>query len=719
MSQKNSITVLAILCYLLSGAALAQSSFERVGERVTVAEQVAQDGMVTVPSTRIDSAIATMDDGTVGVGLHTEFYVNSSLIETTFTLSTIDPDGNVVHNDLSTISGGAPTSPSIVARADDTFVVTRPVRGVQTSFIDLMSQQYAREIGSSDFAPVGPEIRTTFGETECQQSLATTSQPGDSASYISDLRLMQICTNRSVYAASTSFGQTPAGDGPVVQSDIVEIATSDSGESEAPEAGTLTPSVTNGPGGKTFAMYGGQIQPQQGGLLYQPVLVQLGADMSVEDFWVYENNMPFSQGLGVCGHEDQPHLWLSIVDEDEMAKLFKVIDGEIVDTVELGNAVPHELSAINITDVACDPWGNVAVTWIGGETFDTPDTSDDIDVVSTAVVSAQGDILGLFEEQLDGGDFAVKASVAISPSGNVAATWSTFATGAFVQRYKVSGHLSLDGTQSGSFFSPFFNGEGYVFDIVESNGMPSVVVYYFTYLPDGSGKQAWLVGSAPIVDNTATVEVGIGEGGIFGPDFDPDDVNLISAGTVTVRFLGCGVARVMTESELFGSQDYIAQSLSGLPVGVDGSCSDQLAQSNKSATKAVDATQGGSVFAPTRNGEGFIFDIAQVSGQDTLVIYYFTYQPDGSGEMAWIVGSGPIDHDTNSAVATVAIAEGATFGSMFDPADVIFTEWGTLTVTWISCDEILVEYDGLWGMGSVTVQPLTGPLIGATGNCSL
>ena len=67
--------------------------------------------------------------------------------------------------------------------------------------------------------------------------------------------------------------------------------------------------------------------------------------------------------------------------------------------------------------------------------------------------------------------------------------------------------LTVDGTLSGSWFSTERDGEGFIFDIAEVNGVPTLVLYYFTYENNDSGRQAWLVGSAPIIGNKAAVPV--------------------------------------------------------------------------------------------------------------------------------------------------------------------------------------------------------------------
>ena len=105
-----------------------------------------------------------------------------------------------------------------------------------------------------------------------------------------------------------------------------------------------------------------------------------------------------------------------------------------------------------------------------------------------------------------------------------------------------------------------------------------------------------------------------------------------------------------------------------------------------------------------------------MDGEPTLVIYYFTYRDDGSGDPAWLVGQGPIEGD--SATATMVFGEGGVFGPGYDPGAVSFTEWGEIGVTWQTCEDVTVQYDGLWGEGSINVGRLTPTMIGANGVCA-
>jgi hypothetical protein len=56
----------------------------------------------------------------------------------------------------------------------------------------------------------------------------------------------------------------------------------------------------------------------------------------------------------------------------------------------------------------------------------------------------------------------------------------------------------------------------------------------------------------------------------------------------------------------------------------------------------------------------------------------------------WLSGIADVDGDT--AVLPMTVTSGAVFGPDFDPADVIYEEWGTITFMFDSCIAGSAEY---------------------------
>ena len=279
--------------------------------------------------------------------------------------------------------------------------------------------------------------------------------------------------------------------------------------------------------------------------------------------------------------------------------------------------------------------------------------------------------------------------------------------------------ITIDGTFSGSWFAPVRNGEGFIFDVTEVNGVPHLVLYYFTYENNDSGRQAWLVGPAPIIGNKASVPVLIADGAQFGEQFDAADVNRTDWGNIKVTALSCDLVMIESNSTLFPAISYVATRLTPAPTGVEGACQASVkSQAPVAATKGIEIDGGysGSWFVQARDGEGFIFNIAEIGGVNTLVVFYFTYENDGSGRQAWVVGSAPIIG--NVADVPMVINSGAQFGDAFDAADVVETPWGNVKVSWQSCDLATVEVTSSFGDISFDISRVTLPTIGATGTCA-
>ncbi|TDJ31573.1 MAG: glucose dehydrogenase [Gammaproteobacteria bacterium] len=95
---------------------------------------------------------------------------------------------------------------------------------------------------------------------------------------------------------------------------------------------------------------------------------------------------------------------------------------------------------------------------------------------------------------------------------------------------------------------PLRDGEGFLIEVLPTG---QLVVYWFTY--DSDGNQIWVVGVGNIVGEKATVQGFITDGGVFGPAFDPDDVNRTFWGTLTFMFDGCNSGSMSYESVSFGS----------------------------------------------------------------------------------------------------------------------------------------------------------------------
>lgn len=129
---------------------------------------------------------------------------------------------------------------------------------------------------------------------------------------------------------------------------------------------------------------------------------------------------------------------------------------------------------------------------------------------------------------------------------------------------------------SGAWYDPERDGEGFVIEVLPDD---RALVYWFTYAPDGSGEQAWVMGDGEFITGgiqiptpppgtpVATViieDVHLPTGTVFGSAFDPEAVELLPWGRFELGFLSEDEAHIYWESEMAdfeGTGDYALQRL--------------------------------------------------------------------------------------------------------------------------------------------------------------
>jgi len=141
---------------------------------------------------------------------------------------------------------------------------------------------------------------------------------------------------------------------------------------------------------------------------------------------------------------------------------------------------------------------------------------------------------------------------------------------------------------------------------------------------------------------------------------------------------------------------------------VEGASCDGGAPPDDSFTITAGIT--GSWFDRSREGEGFNVEIIGATLDPQLLAYFYTY--DDSGNQMWLTGVGPANGGT--AVVPMQVTSGTVFGPGFDPNDVVYENWGTLTFTFTSCNAGTVAYTSTdFGSGSFNIERLTS-VSGAT-----
>jgi len=246
---------------------------------------------------------------------------------------------------------------------------------------------------------------------------------------------------------------------------------------------------------------------------------------------------------------------------------------------------------------------------------------------------------------------------------------------------------------SGAWFDITHTGEGFQIEILSDT---QALVYWFTY--DIFGNQRWFIGVGEIVGNRIIIdELLVTEGGLFGPDFDPDLVTLIPAGNISFSFLNCEMGFAdytlippqiaAVKGDTYGPEDDTPK-IEPPPEEVQAgtfdlerlTVLDGLACEDNSPKTGITGAVSGSWFDPAHNGEGFNIEVL---ADGLVVVFWFSYDPVGN--QAWFFGVGTVD-GKEIHVDTMLITSGGLFGPDFDPDDVVMTPWGEVHFT-LDCEE--------------------------------
>ena len=115
-----------------------------------------------------------------------------------------------------------------------------------------------------------------------------------------------------------------------------------------------------------------------------------------------------------------------------------------------------------------------------------------------------------------------------------------------LNRFRLTSRLS--GHFSGAWYNHELEGEGFLINIFDA-AAPKLSLVWFTYEPDASGRQKWLVGSGPIDWRDAEVELFETDGGTMASPQNPEQVNTRRWGTAKVGFGFCDFGAVVVEPD--------------------------------------------------------------------------------------------------------------------------------------------------------------------------
>jgi hypothetical protein len=124
------------------------------------------------------------------------------------------------------------------------------------------------------------------------------------------------------------------------------------------------------------------------------------------------------------------------------------------------------------------------------------------------------------------------------------------------------------------------------------------------------------------------------------------------------------------------------------------------------STGAIGPGFTGAWFDPAQTGHGLFIEVL---ADNRIQAAWFTFNPSGS-EQAWFIGEGTYAGNTATLTA-VTQPSGGRWIPNFDPKHIVANSWGSLTLTFTSCDQGRVEFTSTqgYGAGGMNLTRLTQP----------
>ena len=264
----------------------------------------------------------------------------------------------------------------------------------------------------------------------------------------------------------------------------------------------------------------------------------------------------------------------------------------------------------------------------------------------------------------------------------------------FSSRLQLS-DFAIDATMTGSWFDPNRDGEGFIVQILENN---IALVTWFTYLPN-QPEQAWVIGTGTYRNNRITIDnMLLTSGGVFGPTFDPNNVQRLPWGELSIEFNGCNSATINYQSTdiSYGYGDHNLTRLTNVG-GLNCNVQNQTVDRLNGLTAAW--------FDPSHDGEGWFLEYL---GNNTVLMYWFTY--NDVGQQQWFISVGEVDAQDVIHFNETNITNGTFFGNAFNAANVNRLPWGTIEMSINGCQSLTVNYDSpiaIFNQGLLEAVPLT------------
>lgn len=295
--------------------------------------------------------------------------------------------------------------------------------------------------------------------------------------------------------------------------------------------------------------------------------------------------------------------------------------------------------------------------------------------------------------------------------------------------------VSIDAGLSGSWYKPGREGEGVSLMLLES-GDP--LLYAFTF--DSLGRQHWLVGLGWRGERSLQWRGLMETRGHFGQGSSTMEKNRFPRSPARFRmdrtaadilhlqrnyldYIGCDedFDQSPSASDDGGGRPELLCGPTHFEDRMDYGPLSELAGTD-CGYQSVFQKYSGAWYNPQRDGEGFIVEILP---HQRALVYWYTYQPDGSGLQAWMTGTGQLEKTIvatpppDTPVAWVEIdplhqPTGTRYGPEFNPAEITTKDWGRLKIEFFENDSGRIEFSSDlegYGAGEYPIERLAKPML--------
>ncbi len=246
-----------------------------------------------------------------------------------------------------------------------------------------------------------------------------------------------------------------------------------------------------------------------------------------------------------------------------------------------------------------------------------------------------------------------------------------------LSKFHFENYVSLENI-SGSWYNSETPGHGIFLEKLNGsqNENDRLNMYWFTH---HDSNPVWVGGVGEIIEGQPiSIDLHIADGTNFPPDFNTQDVNLTQWGQATLDF---ETANSMNLNWSANASEF-------------GTGSIELIQ----LSEISDLQKGcysGSFYNPDQSGHGLFIHMTDNNQQDQINVAWFV---NHDGQQFWLVGSGILSAN-NMAMIELNQFNGASFfdplandGWSFDPEDLINSQWGSLSLTYLDNNNISFEY---------------------------